>query len=386
MENVYKENRAMIRVTIVCSCLVRQGPINVLYNMLCAYKRSKTDVVYQVVTLSPEKDISRKKEYEALGVEVKSCNLPAGLKTLRGLKQIKELILSTSPDIVQSSGYRSDIIISMIRLPGIKKVSTLWNYPYDDYEMDYGRVQGALMAFSHLIRLRRFDRVIPCSKFIASRIEKYGLRLSIIYTGVPMDYYAPLSFEERMARRRDLGIPQDAHVYIFIANLITRKNPEILVRAFQKEVNRNALLLVMGDGPLFDKCRSLNSNPNVRFLGRQPDTLYYLQVSDYYISPSLSEGFPTAVLEAMSVGVMPILSNIPPHLEMIEGVPYDISFSPHSQEQLCASITKAQAYRGEIDYRKYMEDNFSDIIMFSKFESVYNRLINNKIAGGGGWI
>ncbi len=268
------------------------------------------------------------------------------------------------------------MILSMIKLPGIKKVSTLWNYPYDDYQMDYGKVKGALMAFSHLVRLRGFDRVVPCSEFIERKIKKYGMKLTTIYTGVPMGYFKPLTSEERKARRKELAIPQDAKVFIFIANLITRKNPEILIKAFQKVKDENIILLVMGDGPLYDICRAVNTdNPQVRFIGRQPGTLRYLQISDFYISPSLSEGFPTAVLEAMSVGVMPVLSNIAPHMEMTKGVPYDVSFSPNCQNELLDSINRALEHDGEFDYRTYMEENFSDTIMFRRFEAVYKELL-----------
>ena len=366
----------MLRVTIVCSSLVRQGPTNVLYNMLSAYSHLNTDVVYRVLTLSPENETSRKGEYEALGIEVESLNLPVGYKTLCGLQEIKKRILCNAPDIVQSSGFRTDMLLSMIKLPGIKKISTLWNYPYDDYQMDYGNVKGALMAFSHLVRLRSFDRVIPCSEFIEKRIKKYGIKLTTIYTGVPMDYFKPLSNEERKSRRQELDIPQNAKVFIFIANLITRKNPETLIKAFQGVKDKNIVLLVMGDGPLYDICLAVNKdNPQVRFLGRQPGTLHYLQISDFYISPSLSEGFPTAVLEAMSVGVMPVLSNIAPHVEMMKGVPYDVTFSPNSQDELLDSIKRALEHDGEFDYRKYMEENFSDIIMFRRFEAVYKELL-----------
>lgn len=371
----------MLNVTIVCSSLVRQGPTNVLYNMLSAYSHLDTDVKYRILTLSPEQETSRKEEFENLGIRVDSLNLQPGYKTAKSLKLIKEGIMETEPDICQTSGFRTDLLVSFIQLPGVKKISALWNYPYEDYRPDYGYVKGSLMAFLHLIRLRRFDRVIPCSCFIEEQVKKYGLKTTTIHTGVPMDYFSPLTLEERLARRIELDIPQDAKVFIFIANLIPRKNPEILIRAFRRVENANALLLVMGDGPLYDNCKNLNhENPNVRFLGRQPGTLKYLQVSDFYISPSFSEGFPTAVLEAMSVGITPVLSNIRPHMEMLNGVSYGISFSPDNEEELVNSINRSLDYVSAFDYRKYMEENFSDKLMFRRFEAVYNDLLRSSAA------
>ncbi len=365
----------MIKVTVVCSLLVRQGPINVLYNMLKAYaEQNNKDVEITILTLSPEEDSSRKAEFEELGIKIESLSLKPGLSTLFGIRRLRRKLLEINPDICQSSGFRADCLVSLLRLPGIKKISTLWNYPFDDY-LEFGKLQGNLMAWCHLKRLRNFDRVITCSDFITERIGKYKLSISTVYTGVPVNYFVPLTDGLRREERNKMGISENADVFIYIANMIPRKNPEALIKAFQSITDKNTYLIVMGDGVLYDKCVGMNSNPNVHFVGRQPGTLRYLQISDYYVSPSLSEGFPTAVLEAMSVGLMPVLSNIPPHKEMTKGVPFDLSFEPSDANGIVNCVNFAIKKKGLFDFREYTIKNYSDVNMFRHFADIYRELI-----------
>ena len=49
----------MLRVTIVCSSLVRLGPTNVMFNMLQAYCKQPEDVRFEIVTISGELQDSR---------------------------------------------------------------------------------------------------------------------------------------------------------------------------------------------------------------------------------------------------------------------------------------------------------------------------------------
>lgn len=84
---------------------------------------------------------------------------------------------------------------------------------------------------------------------------------------------------------------------------------------------------MMGDGELMQACKSVCNGEQITYLGNCSDTRPYLSISDYYISPSLSEGFPTAVLEALSMGLGCILSDIPPHIEMLNNFENAIFFS-----------------------------------------------------------
>lgn len=52
------------------------------------------------------------------------------------------------------------------------------------------------------------------------------------------------------------------------------------------------------------------------FVGKVSTPANYLQLSDYFISASLSEGLPMAVMEGMALGLPPVLSRIDSHIEV----------------------------------------------------------------------
>ena len=86
---------------------------------------------------------------------------------------------------------------------------------------------------------------------------------------------------------------------------------------------------------------SIAEDSNIKLIGAQPGTLEYLQISDFYISASYSEGFPTAVLEAMSVGVLPVLSDINPHIEMVSNLSNSCINFKYNSFQFSTIITGA---------------------------------------------
>jgi len=103
---------------------------------------------------------------------------------------------------------------------------------------------------------------------------------------------------------------------LYVGRISKEKNIEFLINAFNrlldvsenKELLSNIKLTIIGDG----KLDFVNTNKNIHFLGRQDKNtiLYYLTTCDYLILPSLTEGLPYVILEAMSIGIPIITSNI----------------------------------------------------------------------------
>ncbi len=370
----------MLKVVLFTTSLVRQGPNNVLYNMLAAAKRNGSNIDFEILTLSPEGEDSRYTEFKALGIPITCMEYPAGFSSLFHIREIEEKIKCMQPDIVQSANFRPDILLSFMKLPGVIKLSTMWNCPYDEFTTLFSKRKGAIMSAVLLRRLKQFDAVTACSQFIVNRVKRNGLTIGIIYTGVDSGYFSPVTAQERISARQKLGIETDDTVFIYIANMITRKNPLYLIRAFKKFVAPKAKLLIMGNGPLFEDAQKLaEGDSRIIFLGRKAGTLEDLRYSDFYVSPSMSEGFPTAVLEAASVGLKPILSNIQPHMELINYDPDKLAFSLDSEESLIKCLEAAMVDKRKFDYRKLVAENFTDDQMYYNYRNLYKYLTGNVI-------
>lgn len=373
----------MFKVCIICSTLEAQGPTNVMYNMLEEhYKRNDNGIVFSIVTLSKEKPNSKIDLFRRLGIRIVCCELQGALSTLGNLGRVKKVIQSFSPDICHSYGLRADIVLSYIRFDKqVFKISSLWNNPFEDFRL-FGALKGYVLARFLMYRYKRLDVVVTCSKHNQTSISRYGRKSFVIYTGVSHNHFAPISSVERELAKERLEIPRNKKVFIFIANLIERKNPLALIEAFNLANVKNAVLLIMGDGLLMQQCKDkAKNNPNIVFLGHQSTTLDYLRISDYYISTSKAEGFPTAVLEAMSVGVEPILSNIVPHQEMLSGIkdyPYEF-FAFNDIVAIADAIKRASKEITQVNYREQIINNFTSEIMLEKYKSLYGLLLGYKI-------
>lgn len=97
-----------------------------------------------------------------------------------------------------------------------------------------------------------------------------------------------------------------------VGRLEAQKNQKYLIKLFSELPNNEWILQFVGDGSLRKELEEyvkfLNLEQKVNFLGIRKDIQYILSESTIFVFPSLWEGFPNALLEAMAVGV-PCISN-----------------------------------------------------------------------------
>jgi len=118
----------------------------------------------------------------------------------------------------------------------------------------------------------------------------------------------------RNAARQDLGIPQDVFVFGTIGRLVPVKGHIYLIEAFAKIKNKypSAMIAIIGEGrsrtELESAIQRLELESRVLLLGEKDNALQYIRAFDVFVMPSLSEGLPLALLEAMS-GHLPVIGS-----------------------------------------------------------------------------
>jgi glycosyltransferase involved in cell wall biosynthesis len=118
----------------------------------------------------------------------------------------------------------------------------------------------------------------------------------------------------RNAARQALGIPQDVFVFGTIGRLVPVKGHIYLIEAFAKIKNKypSAVLVIIGEGRSRSDLESAISRlglvSRVLLLGEKDNALQYVRAFDVFVMPSLSEGLPLALLEAMS-GHLPVIGS-----------------------------------------------------------------------------
>ena len=143
-------------------------------------------------------------------------------------------------------------------------------------------------------------------------------RIHVMANWVRLERFALQSPEIREVLRRRLGVPEASPLVLFVHRLAARKGAELLVPIMDvvlRDVPR-AHFWVVGDGPLKgqveDDLRRHHLDRSVRMLGEVPncDLPPYYHAADLLIMPSLEEGFPRVLLEAMASGLPFVATNV----------------------------------------------------------------------------
>ncbi|MEJ2600349.1 MAG: glycosyltransferase family 4 protein [Anaerolineales bacterium] len=235
-----------------------------------------------------------------------------------------------------------------------------------------------------------FRKVICCSQasyasFPAIYKWLAGDRLCYVQNGVDISRvdHVTAKIQQRQNQRRQFRI-------VAISRLVEIKNPYFTLDAFRKSADPDTFLTYIGDGhlrnALIERSKQIHVDNQVTFTGLIPRESVFEQLSnaDLFISASLGEGLPIAVLESMACGCPVILSDIPPHREIAEDVDFIPLIHPEDVEGFAAEIRRFRempnSERQEIGQkcRKLVEDCYSLSAMHAGYTEVYTQLNGNQ--------
>ena len=187
-------------------------------------------------------------------------------------------------------------------------------------------VLGSDINFAHQYWLRpamirwalsKAERVIAVSRPLKYKVAALGVpedKITVIANGVNKDVFY---FRQKVECRRALGLEAGKKYILYVGNLVEVKGVEYLVRAFRKLSGDQSMeLLIVGDGELRKSleglAEDLGTKEQVRFKGRRPydEVPLWLNAADVFCLPSLNEGCPNVVLEALACGTKIVASNV----------------------------------------------------------------------------
>jgi glycosyltransferase involved in cell wall biosynthesis len=132
-----------------------------------------------------------------------------------------------------------------------------------------------------------------------------GFRSTVINNGIDLERFNPDVTLTDV--RKELNIPAHHTVVGYIARITLQKDPITLLYAFKEvlEQRKDITLLVVGEGDMkqemIETAHVLGISSNIVFCPFRPDVPELLQAIDIYCLPSLWEGLPIGLLEAMAM-------------------------------------------------------------------------------------
>lgn len=258
---------------------------------------------------------------------------------------------------------------------------------------------SAYNYFQNLIYLRlikKTDKIVYlCNAQSLFLNKKYKLgkhQNSIVYNGVDTEYFNPMLLRQHSKEilRNNLGISVKDKVIIQVARLQKEKCHSDAIMALsilnsQKNgINTHLVIVGSGNSTYLSSLKKLVQNEDlsdfVHFVGNQSDVRPYLTMADLFTLTSESETFSIAALEAMSMGLPVVLTDIGGAREMVVSGKNGVLVKPHKPKELAEawkevfnSNFQSQNIRNQIIGKfsiHNMVDHYEDLL-FSKDISLY---------------
>lgn len=204
------------------------------------------------------------------------------------------------------------------------------------------------------LRCNRRIRYYAISDYAADSWLKYSRtspqHTRRIYNAIPDDCF--VTSPDRSGLRRELGMPADGCLAIYVGRLAAYKGIDTLLDALVPVLEQqNLFLLYVGledlsvkgtKGMLYKMEQRISNNglgERVRFLGFRKDVSRLMASSDILVHPARTEGFGLVLAEAMAAGLPVVASNVEGIPEVLAGTD-SLIVPPDDPEALCEAVLK----------------------------------------------
>lgn len=249
---------------------------------------------------------------------------------LRSVKKILSYIQVNEIEVINSFDVKGLFISTIAKMLYKNKVKVV--HHFIDLLHNYKR--RTRIALKSLIGFADF--LICNSDVVRKEVLADCLndaRVKVIHNGVDHDHFVP-DFEKRLTDRASAGLNGKHFVLGTVANFRPEKNYPFLIDQFRQlsEAYPHLRLLCVGGGPLLDDIKSrvqkYNMERKVIFTGYVSDVRRYIGMMDVFTLCSLKEGFPNALLQAMSMGLPVICSAVGECRQIITDAQTGLLFDP----------------------------------------------------------
>lgn len=235
-------------------------------------------------------------------------------KVLIAYRQVMTLVKKYKYDFIHCHSPIGGVIgRSVGHATGIKVIYTVHGFhffrgaPIKNWILFYPIEKFLAQWTDIIITINKEDYVLAKSRMKTLHVEY------IPGVGIDVKKFADTKVD-RKTKRKELGIPEDIYLLFSVGELNKNKNHEVVIRAIEKMHNKNIHYAIAGQGDLKDYLthitNKLGLKNQVHLLGFREDVAELYKMADIFIHPSLREGLPVSVMEAMASKKPLIVSKI----------------------------------------------------------------------------
>lgn len=215
------------------------------------------------------------------------------------------------------------VVLGLLARLRYRRLRSRMVYTVQDSFYDYRPRNKALM----LIALAGFSRIIFCSRAAYDSLPALA-RWVVRGRWTVVQNAMDVARIDRALEGRGVAPDEELFTVICVGRLEPVKDPFTLLSAFAQVADERSSLVLVGagslEGAVCEHAEDLGITDVVLLTGLIPRDEVFEQCgrADVLVSASHGEGLPVAVMEAMAVGCPVILSDIPPHRELVHGADF----------------------------------------------------------------
>lgn len=364
---------SLIRISFVIPTLDQSGAERQLTMLASALPKDEHDV--QVIALNRGGPYADQLRAAGINVEVLGKRLRFDPLTFM---RLRSALHRFQPQIIQSFLFAAN---SYVRLPGMAPAGS--RIVVSERCVDSWK-SGWQLGLDRRLAART-DAMTANSESVAAFYEQIGMprsKISVIPNAMPLQ--SPEYSREKA--REILGLSAAHQVVGFVGRLAPQKRLKDVVWAFQllHQVVDNVRLVLIGAGPERDELTDLANNFGCRdmivFADHRADAFSLMKAFDAFVLASEFEGMSNSLMEAMSLGIPCVVSDIQPNLELVTneqtGLTFPLGKGPELTKVLIRLLQTPElaSQLGEAGQR-LIADRHSVETMVQHHQRLYKRLL-----------
>jgi len=356
------------------------GAENVIFELAKELSRMDYQPVVGVFrnTQNPHVELAEVTQKHNIEAKVFDCN---GRFDLRTIFSIKDFVKRNNIRIIHSHGYKTNMYALLAgQSENVPLIATCHPWITPTFKMK-------MYAWLDKIWLNRFDKIVAISDEVRMKILGRGVdetKVLIIDNGIDIRRFGK-NFDINPIRQ-EFNIKPEAQVIGTIGRLSEEKGHALFINAAKMLLDdfANLFFIIVGDGPFREKLQKqaveLGLQNHLLFTGICNDIPKILALMDIFVLPSLTEGLPMVLLEAMAAKKPIIATNVGDIPRVIQQNETGLLVRPNDVYGLKEAITTLLNHKDKAvslaqkAYSKVAQD-FSSECMARKYLEIYEDLL-----------
>jgi glycosyltransferase involved in cell wall biosynthesis len=313
----------------------------------------------------------RCKESEIATYQFKNLVRPISWRRdFAAVSEIANYIKTAKPDIIHLNSSKAGVLGSFAAKMAGSRAKIIYTVHGWVFFEPMNAIKKKIYILAERLASYSRDIIIVLGERAKQTAEEYRIapaeKIKIIRNAI-----TSIKFLSKAEARANLGLPSDAKIVGTIANFFKAKGLQYLIEAAAKSLNNDIIYAIIGDGSMKDELEaavhSAGLEKKIMFLGARENASKYLYAFDVFTLPSVKEGMPYVVLEAMHAGLPIVATDVGDVAEMLNDYDNKILVTPGNADSLGEAIVAAMEKSASTNPRQASLDVF-----LKQMREIYN--------------